>query len=406
MRVLIAEDNRIARFALDKAVRDWGYETVCVNDGNEAWAVLQREDAPRLAILDWLMPGLDGVEVCRRARKRAAEQYVYIILLTARDQKQDLVEAMEAGADDYVTKPFDPGELKTRLNAGHRIVDLQRQVAEEMSARQEAQQERFRDLEQSRKLTAIGQLAFGIAHEINTPLQYLQANLPFLGEAFANLLQVISGGPAPERLNLNFLKEEVPAALRQSEEGIRHIARIVGAMKDFAKPGVEGKVNTNLNQSVRNAVDLSRSEWQPAAEVQLNLAEDLPDVLCLSCEINQVILNLITNAAQAISDSTNRGDGGKGTIVIETRLVESSVELSVRDNGVGIPENIQPRIFEPFVTTRDVGQGMGQGLAIAYSVITRKHGGTIRFQTEPGRGTTFTISLPVAVEEPEPILAG
>jgi two-component system, cell cycle response regulator len=128
VRVLAAEDNPLFQSVLRNMLTKWGYDAMVARNGKEAWQVLQSPDAPRLAILDWMMPGMDGVEVCRRVRAEIREPYIYILLLTARTEAQDLVEGMEAGADDYLTKPFNAHELRVRLRAGRRILDLQEQL--------------------------------------------------------------------------------------------------------------------------------------------------------------------------------------------------------------------------------------------------------------------------------------
>jgi two-component system cell cycle response regulator len=125
MRILIAEDDPVSRRLLEAKLVKWDYEVVVTKDGNEAWLALQEKNALPLAILDWMMPGMDGVEVCRKVRERSKEPYTYIILLTALQQEEDLVAGMEAGADDYIAKPFKSNELKVRLRAGRRIIELQ-----------------------------------------------------------------------------------------------------------------------------------------------------------------------------------------------------------------------------------------------------------------------------------------
>lgn len=265
------------------------------------------------------------------------------------------------------------------------------------------------ELRQAQKLEAIGQLAAGIAHEINTPIQFISDNLTFLDDAWAGIFRLLESSRAampeqsPEdaarraraeaRCDLNFLREEVPHAIGQSLEGARRVAAIVRAMKEFSHPDLEEKVHFDLNQGIASTITIACSEWKHVAEMVTDFDPGLPPVLCYPGDINQVVLNLIVNAGYAIRDRPERAD--KGTIVVRTCRRGEFAEITVSDTGVGIPAEIQGRIFEPFFTTREVGSGTGQGLALAHTVIVRKHGGKIWFETEAGRGTRFFIHLPM-----------
>jgi len=270
-------------------------------------------------------------------------------------------------------------------------------------------------LSQAQKLEAIGQLAAGIAHEINTPIQYVGDNLQFLNDAFSdlsallgkldNVLQVAGSGSVPsdiiaeaqefaEDIDFEFLKEEIPTAINQSREGVDRVAQIVRSMKEFSHPGVEEKITVDLNKALRNTATVAKNEWKYVADLEMDLDPDLPQVTCLPGEINQVFLNLIINAAQAIGEQVSKGAADKGTIRITSRQVENGVEIRVTDTGPGIPETIRNRIFDPFFTTKEVGKGTGQGLAISHAVIVEKHGGVIRVESGVGKGATFIIYLP------------
>ncbi len=277
-------------------------------------------------------------------------------------------------------------------------------------------------LSQAQKLEAIGQLAAGIAHEINTPIQYVSDNLYFLKDAFTDLIGLLEmlgnvfeaarSGPVPaalmsetqeaaEAVDLNFLKEEVPTAISQSREGVDRVAQIVRSMKEFSHPGVEEKIAVDLNKGLQNTITVAKNEWKYVAEMEMDLDADLPPVYCLPGEINQVFLNLIINAAQAIGEQVPKGSADKGTIRISSRKVENGVEIRIADSGPGIPEEIRNRIFDPFFTTKEVGKGTGQGLAISHAVIVEKHGGFIHVESETGKGTTFIIFLPFGPAEGE-----
>jgi signal transduction histidine kinase len=191
------------------------------------------------------------------------------------------------------------------------------------------------------------------------------------------------------------MKEEIPKALNQSLDGTNRISKIVRAMKDFSHPGAEGKKPIDLNRAIESTTTVARNEWKYVANVITDLDSTMPLVPCLPGEINQVILNLVINAAHAIGDAIGPEVGQKGTITISTRKEGEWMEMRIADTGTGIPEAARTKIFDPFFTTKEVGKGTGQGLAIAHDVIVNKHGGTLTYETTPGKGTTFMIRLPL-----------
>jgi two-component system NtrC family sensor kinase len=271
-------------------------------------------------------------------------------------------------------------------------------------------------LAQAQKLESIGQLAAGIAHEINTPSQYVGDNTLFLQEAFQDMDQAFkSYGQLFEAVKKNavtdnliqevekviqetdlvYLMEEVPTAIGQTLEGVERVSKIVRSMKEFSHPGVDEKTSIDINRALENTITVARNEWKYVADMETDFEANLPLVPCLPGALNQVFLNIIINAAHAISDVVGDDSNGKKAIKVATKSNGNSVEIRISDTGPGIPEKIQPRIFDPFFTTKEVGKGTGQGLAISHSVIVEKHGGSIGFETETGKGTTFIIQIPI-----------
>lgn len=548
MRILVAEDDPVSSRELGATLRHWGHEIISVSDGALAWEILKQDNRPKLAILDWCMPGLDGVDICRRARASESARSAYIILLTAKEGRDNLVAALDAGANDYLTRPFDPAELQARVRTGERMVEMQLAMAAELLERQRAEgrlrrqldfteaitasmgegiyaldecghvtfinpaaesalgwsqaelmgkpihaavhfhdgvglcppdkcqllkslvsgqtchiqsdffyrkcgttfpvsytaspivtegkavgavltfqdtterrlaEEALREseghLRQAQKLESIGQLAAGIAHEINTPTQYVGDNTRFLQDAFADLTPAIlkyreaieaarSGGlttelieeveDAAEAADISYLIEEVPKAITQVLDGVGRITKIVKSMKDFAHPGSKEKQAADLNRALESTITVAQNEWKYVAEMVTDFDESLPLVPCLLGEFNQVILNMIVNAAHAIGDMVGDGDQGKGTITVSTKREGEWAKITIGDTGTGIPEANRLKIFDPFFTTKEVGKGTGQGLAIAHRVI-EKHRGRIDVVTEEGHGTSFIINLPL-----------
>ena len=249
-------------------------------------------------------------------------------------------------------------------------------------------------LANSQKMEALGQLAAGIAHEINTPAQFIGDHLQFVKESIEEILN-----PAPQQgASSEFVRNNLPVAIENSIEGVERIGEIVASMRRFShREHDKDKHPADINQAVMDSLAVSRNQWKNHAEVNTELDPDLPQVSCLLGEVNQVILNLIINATHAISDAKEKGV--LGNITIRTKQIENEVQIEIEDDGGGIPEDVRERIFEPFFTTKELGRGTGQGLALAHSVIVKKHGGRLTFKTKQGVGTTFSIFLPISGEE-------
>jgi signal transduction histidine kinase len=260
---------------------------------------------------------------------------------------------------------------------------------------------------QAQKLEAIGQLAAGIAHEINTPMQYVQNNVAFIEQAvmvIQNLLievrKMESSQLTPQMtallgtIDFDFLLREIPESFQETHLGLNRVVKIVSAMKEFSHPGGKEMVLTDLNRALDSTITVCRNEWKYIAEMKTDFDKDLPLISCFPDQLNQAILNLIINSVHAIQsheafDALNK----KGEIAIVTRREDSWVEIQISDNGCGIQPILKKRIFDPFFTTKEVGKGTGQGLAIAHDIIVNKHRGQIDFTSTPGQGTTFYIRL-------------
>jgi signal transduction histidine kinase len=270
------------------------------------------------------------------------------------------------------------------------------------------------ELRQAEKLRAVGQLAAGIAHEINTPVQFLGDSLRFLKEAFNDLMTL--GEPCralcaaartghdalelaralesrAEEIDLGYLVAELPKAFDHTEEGVRRVAGIVLAMKEFGRPDSREKVPVAVKRCIDNALLVAHSELKYAAEIEVS-ARDLPSVPGYPGDLNQVLLNLLVNAAHAIVDRYG-AQSRCGLIRVRAESDADWVTVTVSDNGCGISAEHRARIFEPFFTTKGVGRGSGQGLAIARAIVVEKHGGTLTFDSVPNEGTTFELKLPL-----------
>ncbi|MEM8986134.1 MAG: ATP-binding protein [Pseudomonadota bacterium] len=288
-------------------------------------------------------------------------------------------------------------------------------ICRDITERHEADKQKAimqNELGQAQKLESLGTLASGIAHEINTPVQYVTDNVKFLAEAvgdletilekYAALVKAVEESPThkdlcmsiracEDEIDLEFLMEEAPSASEHALEGLAQIAKIVAAIKSFAHPGVEEKALIDLNDAIETTSTVCRNQWKYVANLETDFDKDLPMVPCLPGELNQVILNLIVNAAHAIED---KQDASSNKIRIQTKQIDGFAEVRISDTGCGISEANAKKIFDPFFTTKEVGRGTGQGLSLCYSIVTQKHGGRLSFESEVGKGTTFIIQLP------------
>jgi signal transduction histidine kinase len=401
---LIAEDDRVSRRLLQGLLERWGYQVVAASDGAEAWRRFQEDEFP-LVISDWMMSEMDGLELIRRIRASEQPGYVYAILLTSLSQKKDVVQGMVAGADDFVTKPFDLEELRVRLQAGERVIRLERTLTEQNRVLRETQAA----LIQSQNLASVGQLAAGMAHEINNPLALVMNNLAVLrrdAPALLNVLDVYRGAreglarvePAlaaevarlEEEIDLDYVRANFGWLLDKSLEGLRRVRDIVHNLRDFARLDEAEFKEADLNAALTSTIEVLRYEIE-TKEVRLErFFEPLPAVYCCPGKIDQLFLNLLLNSIQACAP--------QGVVKVQTRVEPDrrGVVIEVRDNGQGIAPDHLPHIFEPFFTTKAVGQGRGLGLSVCYGIV-RDHGGVIEVESAPGQGSVFRVRLPLQI---------
>jgi signal transduction histidine kinase len=310
-------------------------------------------------------------------------------------------QAYLSGFDDCIGSNISDEALQTKVGRAIKLEKLEHRLA------------------QAQKLESIGELAAGIAHEINTPIQYVGDNTRFFQTACDDITEVlglcqalVQNDVSDQQLrqaatelrqsmlaaDIGYLLLEIPSAIRQTLEGVDRVANIVRAMKEFAHPGGTEMTLTDLANCISNTIMVARNEWKYVAEVTTEFDPLLPSVPCLPGEINQVLLNIIVNAAHAIGESLGDSPEAKGKISISTRLVNPNAEIRISDSGCGIDPRVVSRIFDPFFTTKVAGKGTGQGLAIAHTVVVEKHGGTISVESEKGQGTTFIIRLPLEMQ--------
>ena len=399
-------------------------------------AALQEDRPYAMAFLDVRMPpGWDGIETATRIWQE--DPHLQIVLCTAfSDYSWEDMRAQLGRTDRLVIlkKPFDNIEVLQLADALTEKWRVTEQAALKMSVLSQAVEERTREIReanhslqaqiverkllesqlvQAQKLESIGQLAAGIAHEINTPIQYIGDSAEFLRSAVKSIDEVLAeyrqvnqalseaGTPAAafarakaaeEAAELDFLNKEIPRAFERVFDGVTRVTRIVRAMKEFSFPDAHEHSYSNLNHALETTLVVAHNEYKLLASIETKFGE-LPEVKCNVSELNQVFLNLIVNAAHAIQESGK--DAATGVIAVRTSAAGGTVEVAISDNGCGIAPQHADKVFDPFYTTKEVGRGTGQGLSIARAAVVTRHGGTLSFETRVGEGTTFFVRVPV-----------
>lgn len=400
MRVLVAEDGMMMRRILVRALEGWKYEVTEVENGAEAWDAFEAEPF-RMVLTDWVMPEVDGLDLIRRIRSANLPFYVYIILLTAKSEKEDLVVGMEAGADDFLVKPVDHNELRVRLREGERIVRLEQELAEQNRQLRETQAA----LVQSEKLASLGQMAAGMAHEINNPIALVANNLAVLKRDVSSALELLDlyrsihdkiaqidpelankAAELEEECDYQWIRDESPELFDRSLTGLQRVRDIVQNLRSFARLDEAELDHMDVNAALFAVSQVLHHEIE-ARQIDLIVDPgDVPLILCEPVKIQQVLHHLLLNAIQA-SDL-----GGK--VHLGSSRCDEGVQIDIQDFGCGMSGSDLAHIFEPFFTTRAVGSGQGLGLAVSYGIV-RDHGGSIQVRSQLGRGTTFSVQLPV-----------
>lgn len=378
-RILIAEDDPVSRISLQKVLEKLGYIVVVAIDGDQAWKIIQAEDAPQLMFLDWEMPGFSGLELCSKiTNETTSNRFFYKIMLTGRTDKEAISEALGLGADDYICKPFNLDELTARLNAGERILTMYEQSREQTKR-----------LAQADRMISMGIMAAGVAHEINNPATFISGNIQLVDEMWSRVCEQLKKIPH-ENLDpkVAILMEEMPEVLIDMKNGISRITEIVNGLKTFTRTDSDKRELASIHHPINESLKFCQNRLNNGVSVVEDFCHDLPLVRINSVEIQQVLVNLIINAIDAI-ESTNT----VGCITIRTMANSGFVIIEIEDDGPGVPAEVSEQLFTPFFTTKEVGKGTGLGLSISQNII-QEHGGNISVQNDPNSGAQFRISIP------------
>jgi len=449
-QILLVDDNPTNLKVLSEAIRSQGWTTLIATDGESA--IEQAEYArPDLILLDVMMPGIDGFETCKRLKTSAIATEIPVIFMTALSDTMDKVKGLELGAVDYITKPFQQDEVIARVKLHLKLHHLTQALAEknillrqeikdkeiaEAALRQLTQEleQRVADrtaelsnsleqlkqtqlqLIQSEKMSALGQLLAGVAHEVNNPLNFIAGNLKHTEGYVQDLLNHLQlyqqHYPTPvaeiqedaEEIDLDFLSQDLNSILSSMKLGTDRIQNITVSLRNFSRTDTNQKAAHNVHEAIDSAllilkIRLKGNERRPAIEV-IKEYGDLPAVPCFFGPLNQVVMNLLANAIDAL-DEANQGRSFEeiqtqpNRILIHTTQDKDQILIRIKDNGIGMSEAVRSRIFDYLFTTKPVGKGTGLGLAIAHQIIVDQHGGKLEVNSAPNQGAEFVITLPV-----------
>jgi two-component system NtrC family sensor kinase len=393
--ILIVDDVPANIGVLVEFLEEKQFRVLVARDGEEA---LERCHLvqPDLVLLDVMMPGIDGLETCRRLKQHSETVQIPVIFMTAMTDSDNVVAAFEAGGVDYVTKPIRITEVLARIQTHLALREMHRQLSAQNTLLQEANDR----LLQAEKMASIGQLAAGVAHEINNPIGFVSCNLGSLQTYVMTLFGVIddfqrAAGATPaiaarmvelkEAAEVDFIHQDVVTLMSESRDGLQRVKDIVQALKDFSHVDNANTTCADLHRGLDSTLHIVNSEIKNKAEVVKEYG-DLPLVECVASQLNQVFMNLLVNAAHAIA--------AKGVITIRTGCAGQWIWIEIADTGAGMGGETIQRIFDPFFTTKPIGIGTGLGLSVSYGIVKR-HGGRIEVHSELGKGSRFTVHLPI-----------
>lgn len=426
--ILIVDDNPTNLSVLSQALKQFGLKIRMAMDGASAIKIVQQQP-PELILLDVQMPGMDGFETCSRLKADPSINNIPIIFTTALADIDSKVKGLSLGAVDYITKPFEEQEVLARvkihlqmrqmtkmlqrknvqLQQGNEILEqrVQERTAELSQALQELQQSHLH-LVQSEKMSALGQLVAGVAHELNNPIGCLVNNLVPAFEYVSELTQVIefyqqSYPEAAQNLaqtltnaDVEFALQDLPKLLNSMKLSVERIQDISISLRNFSRSDATVKVQNNIHDGLESTLTILGHRLKgvgsrPRIEVIKEYGE-LPLVECYSGLLNQVFMNILANAIDALEETQSSNP----EIRIKTSVTNQEIEIQIADNGIGMSLEIQQKIFDRFFTTKALGKGTGIGLLISRQIVEEKHKGQLRFMSQEGRGTEFTITLPIS----------
>ncbi|MEH2170679.1 MAG: response regulator [Nostoc sp.] len=411
--ILIVDDNPTNLSLLCEALNSEGFRFRVAVDGESAIAQAERNQ-PELILLDVQMPGIDGFETCCRLKANPVTQNIPIIFTTALADTESKTKGFSLGAVDYIPKPFAQEEVIARVRVHLQLKKLTESLEQQVSDRTKALQKVQVKLVQQEKLSTLGELISGIGHEINNPINFISSNIPPLQGYIAGVTELLllyeQEYPNPtakittaiENLDLNFVLEDMGKILISLQLGSERIRNLSNSLRNFCRSDRDAKISADLHQGLDSTLmilqhRLKANGDRPTIEVIKSYGV-LPEVNCYIGQMNQVFMNILANAIDALDEAIMHGKMSNliPQIQIATEIdSEQLVVIRIADNGIGIPERLKKRLFEPLFTTKTVGKGTGLGLSIAYEIVVEKHKGVLDVNSQPGMGTEFIIKIPI-----------
>ncbi|NEQ76574.1 MAG: hybrid sensor histidine kinase/response regulator [Okeania sp. SIO2C9] len=411
--ILIVDDNPTNLSVLSKALKAAGYKVRMAVDGEDALAQVQRHH-PDMILLDIDMPKMDGFETCSRLQANQATKGIPVIFMTALTDTENKVKGLSLGAVDYITKPFEEAEVLARVKVHWRLKRLTDTLEQQVSERTQALQQVQVQLVQQEKLSALGQLVAGVAHEINNPIGSIVGNVSVAQDYINDLLGIIDiyhekfpqpGVEIEEALqasDLDYMREDLPKLVKSMKDAGDRIQSISRSLRTFSRAESNTKRPFNLHEGIDSTIlilrhRLNANENRSAIEVVTDYG-NIPEIVCFSGQLNQVFMNILANAIDALDESDRGRDtesqANPNLITIKTQLLDEQVKIAIADNGKGMSQEVKAKIFDHLFTTKAIGKGTGLGLAIARQIVVEKHGGIIQVNSKLGEGTEFIITLP------------
>ncbi|MCC5662944.1 hybrid sensor histidine kinase/response regulator [Nostoc sp. CHAB 5784] len=422
--ILVVDDTTTNLEIVFNILTNIGFDVITDNNGKSAIKQVESRP-PDLILLDVMMPGIDGFETCKRLKDNSATCDIPVIFMTADSDTDSKVKGLNIGAVDYITKPFHEEELLARIKTHLQLRNLTKNLEKRVTERTAALSRALKDLQESQlqlvqteKMSALGELVAGVAHEINNPVGFIHGNLQHASVYFQDMINIINlyqqyyPNPVPEikeeiaAIDLKYMLADLPNLISSMKEGVQRIRDISISLRTFSRADSDRKVSCNIHDGIDSTImilkhRLKASEDHPEIQV-IRDYDNLPEIECFIGQLNQVFMNLLANAIDALEES-NVGrtyieiEANPNQVLIQTSLTENKKHILVRikDNGVGMSPDVEQKIFDHLFTTKPVGQGTGLGLSIARQIVVEKHGGTLEVNSAPEQGSEFIIKLPV-----------